>query len=278
MSDCAEDGAEVLEVVRLENVTVRFRKRTVLQDVSLRIERDERVVLVGPSGAGKSTLLGVLNGTVAPDEGNVWILGKNVADLSSRERRDLYSKIGTVYQDLCLVDNLRVVHNVNAGNLGRWTTLRSLLSLVWPLDRVRAYRALTQVGIPEKMYETTGTLSGGQRQRVAIARILVQDPAIVLADEPISSLDPERSTETMDLLRRLNSDFEKTVIVSCHSVQFAQSHFDRVLGVKAGELCLDCDARSLTDDRLAALYGQKETPDSPRLRDPSFSLRPQATS
>ena len=117
MSDCAEDGAEVLEVVRLENVTVRFRKRTVLQDVSLRIERDERVVLVGPSGAGKSTLLGVLNGTVAPDEGNVWILGKNVADLSSRERRDLYSKIGTVYQDLFLVDNLRVVHNVNAGNL-----------------------------------------------------------------------------------------------------------------------------------------------------------------
>jgi len=243
-----------VEVMRLENVTVRFRKRAVLHDVSLSVQRGERIVLVGPSGAGKSTLLGVLNGTVTPDEGRVSVLGNDVSRLSLRERRSVYSKVGTVYQDLCLVDNLRVVHNVNAGHLGRWTTFKSLLSLVWPQERSRAFDALSKVGIPEKMYETTGTLSGGQRQRVAIARILVQDPAIVLADEPISNLDPERSKDTMDLLCRLNREFEKTVIVSCHSVQFVQSHFDRVVGVKDGRICLDCETRSLSEDHLSMLY------------------------
>ncbi|MFZ5894807.1 MAG: phosphonate ABC transporter ATP-binding protein [Myxococcota bacterium] len=243
-----------MDVVRLENVTVRFRKRAVLHSVSLAVSRGERVVLVGPSGAGKSTLLGVLNGTVTPDDGEVFIMGKNVRRVSARERRSLFARVGTVYQDLCLIDNLRVVHNVNAGHLARWTTLKSLLSLVWPQDRSRAFGALSQVGIAEKMYETTGTLSGGQRQRVAIARILVQDPTIVLADEPIASLDPERSTETMDLLRQLNREFGKTMLVSCHSPQFVKSHFDRVVGVKGGRICLDRETRSLSSEDLTTLY------------------------
>jgi phosphonate transport system ATP-binding protein len=241
-------------VVRLENVTVRFRKNVVLHDISLRIERGERVVLVGPSGAGKSTLLAVLNGLVVPEQGEVWILGQNVWRLSARHRRTLYAKVGTVHQDLCLIDSLRVVHNVNAGNLGRWTTLRSLLSLLWPLDRSRVQAALEKVGIAEKMYERTGTLSGGQQQRVAIARILVQDPEIVLADEPISNLDPERGRETMDLLCQLNEDWAKTVITSCHSIEFAQSHFNRVIGIKDGVICFDCEASALSGELLRDLY------------------------
>jgi phosphonate transport system ATP-binding protein len=172
---------------------VRFGDRAVLRDISLTVQRGERVALVGPSGAGKSTLLGVINGTVSIESGTVRLLGQDVQCLTPRERRASYACVGMVYQDLCLIDNLRVVHNVNAGHLGRWSTLRSLVSLLWPLERARAHKALTQVGIPEKMYEATGTLSGGQRQRVAIARILIQDPAIVLADEPISSLDRELS-------------------------------------------------------------------------------------
>jgi phosphonate transport system ATP-binding protein len=105
------------------------------------------------------------------------------------------------------------------------------------------------------MYELTATLSGGQRQRVAIARMLVQEAAIVLADEPISSLDPERSRETMDLLCKLNKEFEKTIIVSCHSIVFAQTHFDRVIGIKNGKVCLDREARSLSGELLVAVYG-----------------------
>ena len=254
-----------MEVVKLENVTVRFRKRAVLHDVSLTVRQGERVVLVGPSGAGKSTLLGVLNGTVTPDDGEVYLLGKNVRQVSARERRNLFAKVGTVYQDLCLVDNLRVVHNVNAGHLGRWTTFKSLLSLVWPQERSRAYGALDQVGIAEKMYETTGTLSGGQRQRVAIARILVLDPTIVLADEPIASLDPERSSETMDLFRGLNREHGKTILVSCHSPHFVKTHFDRVVGVRAGRICLDRETLSLSSEDLSALYvGSEGGAQSPR--------------
>jgi phosphonate transport system ATP-binding protein len=243
--------------VRLENVTVRFGEQAVLRDVSLTVQRGERLALVGPSGAGKSTLLGVINGTVSIDSGTVWLLGQDVRALPSRQRRALFASVGTIYQDLCLIDNLRVVHNVNAGHLGRWSTLRSLVSLLWPLDKARARHALTQVGIPEKMYEATGTLSGGQRQRVAIARILVQDPAIVLADEPISSLDPERSTEAMDLLRTLNQELGKTVIVSCHSVQFVQSHFDRAVGIKDGALHFDCSSSALSSSVLTGLYSSR---------------------
>lgn len=243
-----------MKVVELDNVSVRFRKTAVLRNVSLTIDRGERVLLVGPSGAGKSTLLAVLNGTVVPELGEVRILGQNVWRLSSSERRCLYSKVGTVYQNLCLVDNLRVVHNVNAGNLGRWTTIRSLLSLFWPLERARAQLMLERVGIADKMYEKTGTLSGGQQQRVAIARMLIQDPEIVLADEPIASLDPERSRETMNLLCKLNAELEKTVITSCHSTEFAQSHFDRVIAIKDGEIFFDCSTRALSVERLEELY------------------------
>lgn len=247
--------------LKLENVTVSFRGRAVLQQVHLSIDCDERVVLVGPSGAGKSTLLGVLNGTVEPSDGAVWINGQNVSNATARERRRIYSAVGTVYQDLCLVDNLRVVHNVNAGNLARWTTLRSLLSLMWPLERARVHAALKRVGIPEKMYELTGTLSGGQKQRVAIARVLVQDPAIVLADEPISSLDPERSAEIMALLSLLNRELGKAIVVSCHSTEFVRSHFDRAVGVKAGRVCFDCPVDHITPERLTALYGAETVAD-----------------
>jgi phosphonate transport system ATP-binding protein len=264
-------GAEVVDVIRLENVSVRFRKHVVLGSVSLNIKQNERVVLIGPSGAGKSTLLGVMNGTVATQGGEVRILGRNVARLSSRERRALYSKIGTVHQDLCLVENLRVVHNVNAGNLARWTTARSLLSLLWPLDRSRVHAALEQVGIEEKIYEITGTLSGGQRQRVALARILVQDPEIILADEPISSLDPERSREAMDLLCKLNKDFGKTIVASCHSIEYARTHFDRVIGMKNGTISFDCDASAASPKLLDDLYGassgvHKAIPEPPSQR------------
>jgi phosphonate transport system ATP-binding protein len=249
-----------VEVVRLDNISVRFGERTVLRDVSLTVQQGERIALVGPSGAGKSTLLGVINGTVSVDGGTIRLLGQDLRCVTQRERRARHASVGTVYQDLCLIDNLRVVHNVNAGHLGRWSTLRSLLSLLWPLDRAQAHEALAQVGIAEKMYEATGTLSGGQRQRVAIARILVQDPAIVLADEPISSLDPERSTEAMDLLRALNQEFGKTMIVSCHTVQFIRSHFTRVVGIKDGALHFDCSTSDLPEGALTGLYSSRPPP------------------
>jgi phosphonate transport system ATP-binding protein len=129
-----------------------------------------------------------------------------------------------------------------------------LLSLVWPLDLKTAQRALADVGIPEKLHERTGQLSGGQQQRVALARVLVQDPKVILADEPISSLDPERSREIMDLLRDLSRPHGKTLVTSVHAFHFAQSHFDRIVGLREGEIVFDCAAGELTPERVAALY------------------------
>jgi phosphonate transport system ATP-binding protein len=241
-------------VIRLEDVCVQYKDHCVLRDVSFEVASGEAVALIGPSGAGKSTLLGVLNGTVLPVRGEIWLLGKNIARLSSSERRSLCCQIGTVYQDFCVVESLRVIHNVNAGHLGRWSTLRALCSLLWPLDRSKALAALDRVGIPEKIFEKTGTLSGGQQQRVAIARVLVQDPAIILADEPISSLDPQRSKEVMNLFRDLSRDLQKTLITSCHSVEFAGSHFDRVIGIREGRLSFQCESSQLTPALLEQLY------------------------
>jgi phosphonate transport system ATP-binding protein len=241
-------------VFRLQRVAKVFGGPAVLSDINLRIERGEQVALVGPSGAGKTTLIGLLNGTLHPTNGEVHILGQDVSRMSPAARRQVQREIGTIHQQFHLVNNLRVVHNVNAGHLGRWSFARALVSLFWPLEVDVAHRALEQVGIPEKLYEITAHLSGGQQQRVALARALVQDPQVLLADEPIASLDPERGRELMDLLRRLSLDMQKTLVTSIHSVEFARSHFQRVVGLRDGRIAFDCAAPEVTATMLDDLY------------------------
>lgn len=241
-------------IFELKNVTRQFGLFSALSDISLRINGGERVALVGSSGAGKSTLIQLLNGTLLPTEGEVWVLNQNLANLSRRSLRQVQRQIGTIYQQFHLVDNLRVIHNVNAGHLGRWSFLKAVLSLLWPLETVSAARALTQVGIPEKLYDRTDQLSGGQQQRVAIARVLIQHPQAILADEPISSLDPERSREIMDLLRDLSQDTGKTLVTSLHDIDFALSHYERIIGLGRGKILFDARAAEVTPDMIKALY------------------------
>jgi phosphonate transport system ATP-binding protein len=241
-------------VFLLRNVTKVFGSFPVLTDVNLRIERGEHVALVGPSGAGKSTLISLLNGTLYPTQGEVCMLGQNLTRLSLTARRQIQREIGTIHQQFHLVNNLRVVHNVNAGHLGRWSFGKALFSMFWPLENETARRALEQVGIPEKLYEMTAHLSGGQQQRVALARALVQDPKVILADEPIASLDPERGRELMDLLRHLSRKTCKTLVTSIHSVDFAKSHFQRVIGLRKGRIVFDCTADEVTPAMVEALY------------------------
>lgn len=241
-------------VFELRRVTVRYGALTALQEVSLRIGAGERVALIGPSGAGKSTLLGVLNGSIAPTDGEVDLLGQNTARLSARALRRIQRQIGTVYQQFNLVPNLSVIHNVNAGHLGRWSLGKAMLSLVLPLERETAARALAHVGIADKLYERTSHLSGGQQQRVAIARVLVQDPVAILADEPISSIDPERSREVMTLLRELCDRFGKTLVVSLHALEYAYSHCDRIIGLREGRVQFDLPAGQVTPAMVEALY------------------------
>lgn len=241
-------------VFELKNVTKKFGSFQSLANINLQIRAGERVALIGPSGAGKSTLISLLNGTLLPTQGEVWVLGRNPARLRSQSLRQIQRQIGTIYQQFHLVDNLRVIHNINAGHLGRWSFLKAAVSLIWPLEVETAASALKQVGIPEKIYERTDRLSGGQQQRVAIARVLVQNPTAILADEPISSLDPERSREIMDLLRHLNQETGKTLVTSLHAIEFARSHHQRIIGLRQGHIVFDAPAQAVSPAMIEALY------------------------
>lgn len=240
-------------VVCLEHVSVSFGGLMALEDVSLRIDAGERVALVGPSGAGKSTLLGLCRATVAPSSGKVEIQGRDVSRLQGRQLRRVRGAIGTVHQQLHLAGRLRVVHNVNAGRLGSWTRRQALWSLLRPQAVDVVVEALTQVGIADKVQERTDQLSGGEQQRVALARVLVQDPALVLADEPVSSLDPVRGREVMDLLRDVGAG-HRSLIVSLHAFELALTHCDRVIGLRAGRIVFDSPAAAVTDTMAAELY------------------------
>ena len=240
-------------MLELRGVKQRFGQAVALGAIDLQIRTGERVALVGASGAGKSTLIRLLNGSLLPSEGEVWVLGRSLRRLSGGELRRVQRQIGTIYQQFQLVDNLAVVHNVNAGHLGRWSFLKALVSLVYPLEMETAMEALSRVGIPEKLYDRTDRLSGGQQQRVALARVLVQDPLVILADEPVSSLDPERSQEIMGLLRDLVAA-GKTLVMSLHSIDLARQYCDRIVGLRDGKILFDAPPAAVSDALIDELY------------------------
>ncbi len=235
--------------VALRSVSVSYAGRPALTDVDLTVRTGERVALVGPSGAGKSTLLGVITGSVRPDAGEVEVLGERLSDLDAGALRAVRRRIGTIHQRLHLVGRLRVVHNVNAGHLGRWSSWEALSSLVRPRDVATARRALDLTGMADKLLARTDELSGGEQQRVALARVLVQDPDLVLADEPVSSLDPARADEVMRLLCETVATPARTLLVSLHDFELAVRRCDRVVGVRDGRVRFDLPAAQV-DGRL----------------------------
>ncbi len=241
-------------VFSLQGVAARFGAVQALAGIDLDVAPGERVALVGPSGAGKTTLLGLLGGRLTPTSGRVRVLGHDVARLSPSRRRAVQRQMGVISQQLDLVGPLRVVHNVNAGRLGQWPLHRAALSLVSPRDTATVAAALGRVGIADKLHERTDRLSGGEQQRVALARVLVQDPVAILADEPVASLDPARAREVMDLLRDLAVELGRTLVASVHTFDYALSHFDRVVGLREGHVVLDAPAGRVDPSVAAALY------------------------
>lgn len=210
------------------------------------------MALVGPSGAGKSTLLSLLNGSQYPTTGEVLVLGRSLSMLPSGQRRKIQRQVGTIYQQHNLVNNLSVIHNVNAGHLGRWPFWKALWSLVWPQQVSTAKKTLDQLGIGDKLHVRTDKLSGGQQQRVALARVLVQDPAIVLADEPVASVDPARAHDVMKQLRALGEN--RTLLVSLHDVDLARAYCDRIIGLRQGQIAFDLPSDDVSDQQLDSLY------------------------
>ena len=239
---------------RLEGLTKRFGDLTAVAGVDLKVAPGERVAVIGPSGAGKTTLFRMLNLTLRPSGGRFWIGEREATALHGRALRDLRRRIGTIYQQHNLVPRLRVVHNVLAGRLGAWSAVRALTSLVNPADAETAYRALEQVGIPEKLWARTDELSGGQQQRVAVARVLVQNPDVILADEPVSSVDPSLAVTIVRLLLDLAAASGKTLIMNLHTVDLALAYFPRVIGFREGQVTFDRNPAEVTDELLAHLY------------------------
>ncbi|HLC02597.1 MAG TPA: phosphonate ABC transporter ATP-binding protein [Anaerolineales bacterium] len=245
---------------QLNQVSKVFEGRTIaVDDLDLKVRRGEKLALIGPSGAGKTTLFRMLNLTIPPTSGTLLFDGLNVSNLHGRRLREVRRRIGTVYQQHNLVPRLPVVHNVLSGRLGAWSIWRSVRSLIRPQEAGLAHEALSQVGIPEKLYDRTETLSGGQQQRVAIARALVQNPEVILADEPVSSVDPALAAGIVKLLIELSETYRKTLIMNLHSVDLALAHFPRIIGLRDGKISFDLPAAEVTDEHLATLYAGSQT-------------------
>lgn len=224
-----------------------------LRGVDLEIEAGSFVVILGPSGAGKSTLLRCVNGLETPSAGEVTVHGRLV---TKRNLRAIRTEVAMVFQHFNLVGRLNVMANVLCGRLGKRTTLGSLFYLLRREDRDIAEHALRRVGLVDKAWERADRLSGGQQQRVGIARALAQEPAIVLADEPVASLDPAISEEILDLLREIQRRDGITMVVSLHQVEFARRFAERVIGLNDGKIVFDGDVSALTDNVLTAIYGR----------------------
>lgn len=243
--------------VEVVNLSKAFKGRLALNHVSVSIRAGEMVALVGSSGSGKSTLLRNINGLQQADQGKIAIFGAQLqADghLHSKVRQ-LRSQIGFIFQQFNLVNRLTVLDNVLAGYLSQVGTTRAVCRWFTQDEKRQALAALEQVGILDQAYKRASALSGGQQQRVAIARCLMQGAKIILADEPIASLDPESARRVMDLLVRLNQDRGITVITSLHQVQMVRHYFDRSVALRAGEVRFDGPTAAMDDTRLNDIYG-----------------------
>jgi phosphonate transport system ATP-binding protein len=241
-----------MPAVSLQNVTKIYGEDTVaLEDVTFDIEPGEFVVVLGPSGAGKSTLLRVLNGLTRPTSGTVEINGRPV--------RKAGSTVGMVFQMHYLIESMSAYRNALTGSLGRTGILRSVLTLNARSDKRAALEALDTVGLLEQAEQRAGSMSGGQKQRVGIARALVQDPDLLLADEPVSSLDPKAARDVMGYMKRAAEERNLTTLASLHQVNIAREFGDRFIGIRDGEVLFDGTREELTMDLVDDLYYGSDT-------------------
>jgi phosphonate transport system ATP-binding protein len=257
-------------LVRISNVSVSYGSAgpLALEDVSFEVHPGERVALIGPSGAGKTTVLSLANALVMPTAGRVEIMGVDTKELGNRSNRDVRRMVGTIPQGNALVGPLRVAQNVASGRLGQWGFVQALRSLVRPRDIEEIVAVLTQVGISEKLWERADQLSGGQQQRVAIARALFQGARLLLADEPVSALDPARSASVLEVLERavpngvVAGDVAgvdspaggRALIASLHDAPLALRFCTRVIALRDGKVEFDKPVTKVAQGEVDFLY------------------------
>ncbi len=243
--------------IEVTDLSKSFKSKPALKNIFCTIKQGEMVAVVGASGSGKSTLLRHLNGLLSGDSGRVAIFGTALqTDGRNHSKiRSLRSQMGCIFQQFNLVNRLSVIENVLIGNLSRLSLVRSILHLFTKQEKLQALAALERVGILEQAYKRASMLSGGQQQRVAIARCLVQGAKIILADEPIASLDPESSRKVMELLVELNRENGITVVTSLHQIQVVRNYFNRTIALRTGKVMFDSATLELNNAKLQEIYG-----------------------
>ncbi len=252
----APQRADVADALRLEvsGLSKAFAGRVAIEEVSFNVRAREFVALLGPSGAGKTTLFRCMTGLMPPDRGTVTVAGHDVAALRGRARRH----IGIVFQQFNLVSRLSALDNVLAGRLGYVSTWRGWTRRFERADRLLALECLDRVGLLAQAAQRADTLSGGQQQRVAIARALAQQPDIIVADEPIASLDPNISAGILELLRGICRQDDVSIVCSLHQVHFARQFADRLIGLANGRVQMDVPTSGFDEAMAARLYGNEQ--------------------
>jgi phosphonate transport system ATP-binding protein len=244
----------------MKNVTVQYSKNTApaLQNVSLECKQGELIGVLGLSGAGKSTMIRCLNQLVKPTNGQVVWNGKDLTKLSGSELRATRSNIGMIFQQFHLVPRLNVMTNVLLGQLGKRELWKSTMAYFSSEEKVRVEEALKQVGLSEFANQRVENLSGGQQQRVAIARMLVQDPKMVLGDEPVASLDPVTARTIMGILQRIHEQRKLITIINLHDVEIAKEYATRIIGLSKGKIVFDGKPNDITLEVQEMIYSEDQ--------------------
>lgn len=242
-------------MIKLENVSVLYNKKNLaVNDVSLNIEEGQFIGIIGLSGSGKSSLLKTVNHLVKPFKGNVHIECTNIGGLKNHQLRKMRRKIGFIFQDYNLVEKVSVLENVLMGRLGYKSSLKSFLGLFDDVDYEMAINALEQVGLKDKIFVRADQLSGGQKQRVAIAKVLCQEPKMILADEPVSNLDISSAQNVMAYFKEINEENQTTILINLHDVNLAKKYCSRIIALRDGKIFFDEKVGDIDDRQLQALY------------------------
>lgn len=242
--------------LRLENLRKEYvAGKPILKDISFEVKGRSSVAIIGPSGTGKSTLIRCVNKLIPPTSGKVFVSGENITVLQGKKLREARRKVGMVFQEFNLVERLSVMENVLCGRLGYVSPLRAWLRKYPQEDIDRAFDLLDSIGLLEFSRQRADSLSGGQRQRVGIARAVMQQPHVLLADEPTSSLDPKTSVEIMELLVSLSEVNNIPLIINIHDVELAKRFTSRVIGLSEGGVVYDGPPDQLSDENLMEIYG-----------------------
>lgn len=243
-------------ILKIKNVSKKYSNGVqALKGVSFSVANGEFVAIIGPSGSGKSTVLRCINRLVEPSGGEVTVDGMDTARLAGQQLRRIRRKIGMIFQHYNLVNRLTVLQNVMHGRLGYMTTLDGALSRYREEDKQTAVRLLERIGLGQFLYNRVSELSGGQRQRVGIARALMQEPVLLLCDEPIASLDPGSSKVIMDLIRSFAREKNIACVVNLHQVDVAMEYATRIIGIREGTVRYDGPPAKLSREKIEEIYG-----------------------